>query len=217
LSICSIFVQKQLSYTLQICFILSDEERTPPTNPPPHPKRAVAGSGLSIYPSGHAVQGIPPGAHYTAPPFDPVPVQPRRDGWTPERQRGFIEALAATACVEDAARAVGMSATSAYNLCARPDAVAFRAAWDAALDFAAGHLKAAVFSRAIHGVPVPHYYKGELVGEHRRYNDRLAMFVMNHYGMGDADEVRDRSVRYFRHVGWLADGDEVAEDESWEE
>lgn len=168
-------------------------------------------------PLAHPISGIPPGAQYTAPPFDPVPVQPRHNGWTPERQRGFIEALAATACVEDAARAVGMSATSAYNLNARPDAVAFRAAWDAALDFAAGHLKAAVFSRAIHGVPVPHYYKGELVGEHRRYNDRLAMFVMNHYGMGDAEEVRARSVRYFRHVGWLADGDEVADDESPEQ
>jgi hypothetical protein len=163
-------------------------------------------------PLAHAVKGVPAGAQYNAPPFDPVPVRPRRDGWTPERQRLFIEALAATACVEDAARAVGMSATSAYNLCARPDAVAFRAAWDAALDFAAGHLKAAVFSRAIHGVPVPHYYKGELVGEHRRYNDRLAMFVMNHYGMGDADEVRDRSVRYFRHLGWLAGGEEIDRD-----
>jgi hypothetical protein len=102
-----------------------------------------------------------------------------------------------------------MSATSAYNLVARPDAGAFRAAWDAALDFAAGHLKAAVFSRAIHGVPVPHYYKGELVGEHRKYNDRLAMFVMNHYGMGDAEEVRGRSVRYFRHLGWLVGGDDI--------
>lgn len=156
----------------------------------------------------HPISGIPPEARYTPPPFDPVPVRARHDGWTPERQRRFIEALAATACVEDSARAVGMSATSAYNLNARPDAVAFRAAWDAALDFAAGHLKAAVFSRAIHGVPVPHYYKGELVGEHRRYNDRLAMFVMNHYGMGDDEEVRARSVRYFRQLGWLDGGND---------
>lgn len=71
-----------------------------------------------------------------------------------------------------------------------------------------------MFSRAIHGVPVPHYYKGELVGEHRRYNDRLAMFVMNHYGMGDADEVRSRSVRYFRHLGWLAAMDDNICDEN---
>lgn len=169
-------------------------------------------------PLAYPISGLPPEAHYTAPPIDPVPVQPRHNGWTPKRQRGFIEALAATACVEDAARAVGMSPTSAYNLHARDDAVAFRAAWDAALDFAAGHLKAAVFSRAIHGVPVPHYYKGELVGEHRKYNDRLAIFVMNHYGMGDAEEVRGRSVRYLRHLDWLAGGDEIDGDaQGWDE
>lgn len=173
-------------------------------------QRNDAPSGNPLVPASPStpIAGLPVGAHYAAPPFDPVPVQPRRDGWTPERQRAFIEALAATACVEDAARAVGMSGTSAYNLCARPDAVAFRNAWDAALDFGAGQLKAAVFSRAIHGVPVPHYYKGELVAEHRRYNDRLAMFLMNHYGMGDAEDVRERSVRYLRHLRWLDDGNE---------
>lgn len=37
-----------------------------------------------------------------------------------------------------------------------------------------------MLSRAIHGVPVPHYYKGEQVGEHRRYNDRLAMFLLRY-------------------------------------
>jgi len=29
--------------------------------------------------------------------FDPVPVRYRRDGWTPEKQREFVEALADTA------------------------------------------------------------------------------------------------------------------------
>jgi hypothetical protein len=32
------------------------------------------------------------------PDFAPVPLRYRHDGWTPERQRGFIEALAATRC-----------------------------------------------------------------------------------------------------------------------
>ncbi len=149
------------------------------------------------------IVGLPPDAHYIAPPFDPVPVKPRHDGWTPARQRGFVEALAATACVADAASCVGMSETSAYNLYARPDASAFRAAWDAALQFGVVKLEAAIFSRAIHGVPVPHYYKGELVGEHRKYNDRLAIFLMNHYGMGDEEEAMTRSVRYCQHLGWL--------------
>ncbi len=41
-----------------------------------------------------------------------------------------------------------------------------------------------IFSRAIHGVLVPHYFKGELVGEHRKYNDRLAMFLLRHNDLG---------------------------------
>lgn len=154
-------------------------------------------------PSAHPVSGLPDDAHYDVPEFDSVPVKLRHDGWTPKRQRSFIEALAATACVEDSARSVGMSPKSAYRLRARPDAVAFRNAWDAALDFAVGALEAAIFSRAVHGVPVPHYYKGELVGEHRRYNDQLAMFVMRHYGLDGEDGPRLRSKRFFQRIDWI--------------
>lgn len=169
----------------------------------PHPAANPLVPAAPSQPFAHRVAGIPSDAHYTAPAFDPVPVKPRHDGWTPDRQRGFIEALAATACVADAARSVGMSETGAYNLYARPDAAAFRAAWDAALQFGVVKLEAAIFSRAIHGVPVPHYYKGELVGEHRKFNDRLAIFLMNHYGMGDEQEALTRSVRYCQQLGWL--------------
>jgi len=34
-------------------------------------------------------------------PFEPVPVRPRHDGWTVEKQYAFIEALAETRIVED--------------------------------------------------------------------------------------------------------------------
>jgi hypothetical protein len=38
-------------------------------------------------------------------PFDPVPsASPRHDGWTPERQRGFIDALARVGIVAAAPR-----------------------------------------------------------------------------------------------------------------
>ncbi len=36
------------------------------------------------------------------------------------------------------------------------------------------------FSRAVHGVMVPHYYRGEKVGEHRRYNEGLTRFLLQH-------------------------------------
>lgn len=140
----------------------------------------------------HLIKGVPPDARYNAPPFDPVPVRPRHDGWTPKKQRDFIEALAATACVTDAARAVGMSPKSAYLLRERADAASFHAAWVAAQHYSVATLEGAAFSRAIHGVPVPHYYKGELVGEHRKYNDGLAMFLLRHNDLGRYGKGWDR-------------------------
>ena len=59
-------------------------------------------------------------------PFTPVPLQPRHDGWTPDRQAAFIDALAHSGCVDEACRSVGMGRASAYALRARPDAVSFR-------------------------------------------------------------------------------------------
>lgn len=48
--------------------------------------------------------------------FTPVPLRYRHDGWTPERQRGFIEALADTGCVSRATAIVNMSLEGAYYL-----------------------------------------------------------------------------------------------------
>jgi hypothetical protein len=107
-----------------------------------------------------------------------VPVRARADGWTAERQTGFIEALARTGTVEGAARAVGMGTSSAYELRARPDAVAFREAWRVAIDYAVHQLGEAVIERALHGTATPVFYRGEQVGERRRYDERLAMFVL---------------------------------------
>src|SRR5436853_7743076 len=50
------------------------------------------------------------------PDFTPVPRRYRHDGWTPERQRAFIEALADTGCVDRAARMVNMAQTNCYAL-----------------------------------------------------------------------------------------------------
>lgn len=111
-------------------------------------------------------------------PFHPIPLRERHDGWTADRQITFIDALAASGCVTDAARTVGMSVRSAYRLRAHPEAGSFRLAWDNALEFAIQHLQDAVLSRAIKGVPIPHYYQGKKVGEHRRYDERLAQFLL---------------------------------------
>ena len=67
------------------------------------------------------------------PPFYPVPVRTRRDGWTVQRQTDFLGMLAETGSVAGACEAVAMSRKSAYALRARPGAESFAAAWDAAL------------------------------------------------------------------------------------
>lgn len=112
--------------------------------------------------------------------FMPVMTRQRHDGWTPERQCEFIAALGESGCVTDACRRVGMSTEAAYALRRRYDAVDFRLAWDAALDYAVRRLSDAALSRAIHRVAVPHYYKGEVVGEHRRFDEGLTRFILRY-------------------------------------
>jgi len=111
-------------------------------------------------------------------PFTPVQQRPRHDGWTAQKQIAFIEALAETACVEDACRRVGMSDTSAYRLRRRPRGAPFREAWDAALDYAVHRLEQAALGRALNGVARPVFYKGEQVGEWREFDERLTMFLL---------------------------------------
>jgi hypothetical protein len=67
------------------------------------------------------------------PSFTPVPGRARRDGWTAERQRAFIAALARTGCVGRAAAEAGMRRESAYRLKRRKGAESFAAAWDSIL------------------------------------------------------------------------------------
>lgn len=112
--------------------------------------------------------------------FDPVRLRPRLDGWTAQRQALFIQALAESACVADACKAVGMSERSAYALRARSDAISFRNAWEAALDYGVRRLSDAVLSRAIRGVAVPVFYKGEQIGERRQFDERLSMFLLRY-------------------------------------
>lgn len=116
----------------------------------------------------------------SAPDFDPVKLRYRRDGCTPDRQVAFIRALAECGCVAEACARVGLSTQAVYELARRPDAQSFRLAWDIAMDNAVRRIGDNGFSRALHGVAIPHYYKGELVGEHRRWDERLTMFILRY-------------------------------------
>ena len=108
----------------------------------------------------------------------PVAVRVRHDGWTAEKQRAFIAALAESGCIAEAAAAVGMTPKSAYRLRARPEAATFRQAWAIALDFAVQRIAEAAVGRALHGTVRPVFFQGEQVGERRFFDERLAMFIL---------------------------------------
>jgi hypothetical protein len=111
--------------------------------------------------------------------FAPHARKPRHDGWTPEAVAGFLRHLAATGVVEHAARAVGLSAASAYAFRNRRQGRAFAKMWDAVLVHrararVAGELQA----RAIAGCVSVRKRDGEVVGEYHYYDNRLAMSLL---------------------------------------
>jgi hypothetical protein len=114
------------------------------------------------------------------PSFQPVPVKSRHDGWTAERQRAFIAALAETGCVSEACAEVGITPRSAYRLREHPRAAAFRDAWDHANSMATARLTALAFERAVHGSVERIYRGGELVEERHKTSDRLLMWLIAH-------------------------------------
>ena len=111
-------------------------------------------------------------------PFTPVPVRPRHDGWTAERQIAFVEKLADTNSITAACVYVGMSRESVRKLRRRPCGRAFRDACDAALDCGYGDVEESAAERAKNGVARPVFYKGEQVGEWRQFDERLTMFLL---------------------------------------
>ena len=69
--------------------------------------------------------------------------------WTAAKQEAFLAALADTASVAGAARAVGVPESSPYKI--REKDVNFRAGWDAALDRAYARLELMLLRRATFG------------------------------------------------------------------
>lgn len=111
--------------------------------------------------------------------FVPVPrLADRSNGWKPEVQRAFIEALAETGSVAAACRRVGRSDNGAYQLRRHPEAAAFRAAWDAALALGVRRIEDGAMDRALYGTEETVHYHGEHVATRRRYNERLVMFIL---------------------------------------
>jgi hypothetical protein len=168
------------------------------------PPREEKGAEPPLPPApAETLDGAPPAGGYDPADYRWVPVRrrPRLDGWTEEKQRRFIEALADTGLVSAAAKAVGMARESAYKLRRAAHGAAFARAWDAARHHAGGLVEDVAFERVIEGVEHNVYDEyGEVVCTKRVYNDRLLMFLLRHlkperYGGGAPAPAADAPVQ----------------------
>jgi hypothetical protein len=142
---------------------------------------AAYGIDVRAAPPVPALSNAHPAPSVDVPDFVPAPIRTRHDGWTAARQRAFIEVLTETGCVSEACAEVGISARSAYRLREHPKAAGFRIAWDHALSLSTARLSALAFERAVHGTVEQLFHKGELVGERRRPDNRLLMWLLAHH------------------------------------
>ncbi len=82
---------------------------------------------------------------------DPDTTPSRHDGWSPSRQREFLEHLAVSGLVRTACAAIGISREAAYRLRQRREGAAFALGWDAALLLARWALADTLMERAVDG------------------------------------------------------------------
>src|SRR3954451_16989026 len=92
---------------------------------------------------------------------------PRHDGWTPDRMAAFLEVLADTGIVSDAARAAGMHRDSAYALRNRDPVIA--AGWRAAQAQARPQVADGRLGRSIGVGEELSFGDGLVVGQRRDY------------------------------------------------
>lgn len=130
-----------------------------------------------------------------------IPRRRHANGWTADRQIAFIDALARTGVIAEAARSVGMSPRSAYSLRATvrnrysnwadvpmtPERAAslgpgyvysFAAAWDKALSRGIEMQMEVAAPLAIEGEQVPIIRRGRIIGWQTRYNTRLTIAAL---------------------------------------
>ncbi|MGL5838385.1 MAG: hypothetical protein ACRCY3_07790 [Sphingorhabdus sp.] len=110
------------------------------------------------------------------PKFIPVPTaRNRHDGWTPERQRQFLQVLAVTGTVDSATNAVGMSRNSAYGLREREGAESFVRCWEEALSFGRQRQFDYAMECAINGVTTVRFRLGGIVDFEQGIDMRMMM------------------------------------------
>ncbi len=162
---------------------------TPITCKSPRPSRRTSAA---------AFQADPPDADDPLLAFAPyLHEAPRGNSITPDRQRAFIAALAATGIVTQAARSIGKSLEALYKLRHRAGAEGFAAAWELALDRGMARLEDCALERAIAGEQRPIVSRGEVIGSWTRYDTQLQLFLLRQRRSGrfSAETIRPESLR----------------------
>jgi hypothetical protein len=110
--------------------------------------------------------------------FSPPPGATRHEGWTPDRQRRFLEALSEGHTVVQACAIVGLSKQSAYALRTSPRGASFALGWDAAVLKARDALADELMERAFNGTrDTVTRDDGSIVTRHR-HDNRLALAML---------------------------------------
>ncbi len=169
----------------------ADESDAPSQTAPDHPAPPQADPAAQAHPApqtDHAPRAYVPAT--------PTRYTQRSDGWTPDRQRGFLERIAEGATVDEASASVCLSPGAAYTLRRRAAGAAFALGWDAAKLVARPIVAETLFLRAIAGqterVTRP---DGEVIERHR-YDNRLAMSLLNRLDRhADATETANAATR----------------------
>lgn len=111
--------------------------------------------------------------------FTPVPRATKRwNGITAQKQRVFMDNLAASGCVKMASDSIGTSTSAMYTLRKSPGAESFAAAWDKAIEAGARRVLDMLMSHAIHGTPETLRKGDEVILERRKYNTRAMMWIV---------------------------------------
>lgn len=127
----------------------------------------------------------------------------RLDGWTPARLADFLQTLAETGCVRDAARVVGLSAQAAYRL--RAKSPAFAARWDRAMAEAHEGLVAIAYKRAVEGKETIIIRKGEEVERRISPSDAMLSLLMKR-GDLSGERAAGAAISYEEYLeGWHFD------------
>ncbi|WP_109355721.1 hypothetical protein [Sphingorhabdus sp. EL138] len=129
-------------------------------------------------------------------PADLAQPRARHDGWSPDKQVVFLEALARTGNVKAAARYAGLSREGAYKLRRRPDARAFARAWDAAIIHARDVFQDELMDKGLNGWREAVWHQGEEVGTRERWSAPLFLAALSRLDkMADGLDVAGKPAR----------------------